>query len=142
MSRMIRYALLIGFSVLFAGVPAKADNQVVLKAYEGYDFAKHAVTKVGDANADVSFAVGKQRAGAVGAISAKKIKNLGQGMPDAAAFLGVQQWPSAVSNPIPGYYAVQGHDGRSIYLVQLQSYDNPGNAASRWQMSFTFERLQ
>lgn len=142
MSRVVRYALLVGFSLLFAGAPASASNEVILKAHEGYSFAKHTVTKDGDTNADVAFAIGKQPDGAVGAISAKKIKNLGSGLPDATAFMGVQQWPGAVNNPVPGFYAVQGRDGRSIYLVQLLSYDNYGRSASRWQMSFTWERLQ
>ena len=140
MSKNVRYALLMAFSLLLAGAPANAENQVVLKAFEGYDFAKHAVTKSGDINADVLFAVAKP--GPVGAISAKRIKNLGQDLPSAAAFLGVQQWPGSVSNPMPGYYAVQGHDGRSIYLVQLLAFDNPGRSASDWHMSFTWERLQ
>ena len=142
MSRTVRYALLVGFSLLFAAGPANADNQVILKAHEGYSFAKHTVTKDVDTNADVAFAVGKVPDGAVGVISAKKIKNLGSDLPGAAAFMGVQQWPGAVNNPMPGYYAVQGRDGRSIYLVQLLSYDNPGRSASHWQMSFTWERLQ
>ena len=142
MSKIVRYALLVGVSLLFAGAPANAESQVILKAHEGYSFAKHAVTKDVDANADVAFAIGKQPDGAVGAISAKKIKNLGSGLPDATAFMGVQQWPAAVNSPTPGYYAVQGKDGRSIYLVQVLSYDNPGRSASHWQMSFTWERLQ
>lgn len=142
MSRTVRYALLVGFSLLFAAGPANADNQVILKAHEGYSFAKHTVTKDVDTNADVAFAIGKVPDGAVGAISAKKIKNLGSGLPDAAAFMSMQQWPGTVNNPMPGFYAVQGRDGRSIYLVQLLSYDNPGRSASRWQMSFTWERLQ
>ena len=140
MSRTVRYALLMGLSVMFADAPANAGNQVVLKANEGYDFVKHVVTKPGDANADVSFAIAKP--GPVGALAAKKIKNLGQGLPDAAAFMGVQQWPGTVANPVPGYYAVQGHDGRSIYLVELQSFDNPGSQAANWHMSLTYERLQ
>jgi hypothetical protein len=135
----VRYALLAFLSVLFAGIPARAENQVVLKAFQGYDFTKHAVTKSGDQNADVSFAVDKAT---VGAISARKIKNLGSGLPDATAFLGVQQWPAVITTPTPGYYAVQGHDGRSIYLVQLLSFDNPGHVAAHWQMSLTWERLQ
>ena len=139
MSKLVRYALLAVLSVLFAGIPAKAEDQVVLKAYEGYDFTKHAVTKSGDLNADVSFAIGN---GAVGAISARRIKSLGSDLPDASAFFGVQQWPAAISTPAPGYYAVQGHDGRSIYLVQLLAYNNPGRSAAHWQMSLTWERLQ
>ena len=142
MSRIVRYALLLGFSVMFAAAPANAENQIVLKANEGYNFAKHAVTKGGDVNADVSFAIGKLNDGSVGAISARKIKNLGQNLPDATAFMGIQQWPGAVSNPVPGYYAVQGHDGRSIYLVQLLAYDNPGRSASNWHMSISWERLE
>lgn len=140
MSRTVRYALLMGFSVLFAGAPANAENQVVLKANEGYDFAKHAVTKSGDISADVLFALAKP--GPVGELSARKIKNLGQNLPSATAFMGVQQWPGSVANPMPGYYAVQGRDGRSIYLVQLLAFDNPGRSASSWHMSFTWERLE
>ena len=139
MSKLVRYALLVVLSVLFAGIPAKAGDQVVLKAFQGYDFTRHAVTKSGDMNADVSFAIGN---GTVGAISARKIKALGSGLPDASAFLGVQQWPGAIPTPTPGYYAVQGHDGRSIYLVQLLTYDNPGRAAAHWQMSLSWERLK
>jgi len=136
-SKFTRYALLAVFPLMLAAAPATADSQVTLKAFEGYNFAKHAVMKSGDANADVSFAVGKQS----GALTARKIKPLGSNLPDASAFMGVQQWPAAIDNPMPGYYAVQGHDGRSIYLVQLLSYDNPGRP-THWQMSFTWEQLQ
>jgi hypothetical protein len=141
-SKSVRYALLFVASAAFASASANADTSVVLKANEGYDFVKHAVIKSGNMNADVSFAVNKQAGGAVAALSAKKIKNLGSDLPDATAFMGVQQWPGAVANPAPGYYAVQGHDGRSIYLVQLLAFDNPGKMATNWHMSFTYERLQ
>lgn len=142
MSNTVRFALLFAASALLASASANAETSVVLKANEGYDFARHAVIKSGDVNADVSFAIAKQPSGPVAALSAKKIKNLGGGLPDATAFMGVQQWPGAVSNPVPGYYAVQGHDGRSIYLVQLLAFDNPGKSAANWHMSFTYERLQ
>lgn len=142
MSNSIRYAFLFAAAACFAAAPASSETSVVLNANQGYDFVKHAVTKSGDLNADVSFAVNKRGGSAVGTLAAKKIKTLGADLPDATAFLGVQQWPGAVADPVPGYYAVQGHDGRSIYLVQLLAFENPGRSASNWHMSFTYERLQ
>ncbi len=142
MSSSIRTAFLCAATALFAASSASAETSVVLKANEGYDFARHAVTRSGDLNADVTFAISRQSGGPTGALSARKIKNLGSNLPDASAFMGLQQWPVAVSNPAPGYYAVQGHDGRSMYLVQVLAFENPGRSATNWQMSLTYERLQ
>ncbi len=136
MSKFVRYAFVALLAAAFAVVPASAEV-VTLKAHEGYDFIKKSVTKKGETNNDLSFAV----AGKKGAISAKKVKGLGQGLPDARAFLSVQSWPTSVEDPTPGYFAVQGRDGKSIYLVQLNSFSNYGKP-SNWEMSFSWERLQ
>ena len=122
----------------FAVVPASASDVVTLKAQEGFDFVKKSVTKKGETNNDLSFAVSASKKGA---IIAKKLKGLGQGLPDARAFLTVQSWPAAVEMPTPGYYAVQGRDGKSIYLVELNSFASYGKP-SNWEMSFSWERLQ
>lgn len=138
MSKFVRFAFVAILATAFAGVSASASDVITLKAQEGYDFVKKSVTKKGETNTDVSFAVSPSKKGAIGA---KKIKNLGQGMPDARAFLAMQSWPTAVEEPVPGYLAVQGRDGKSIYLVTLNSFATYGKP-SNWEMSFTWERLQ
>ncbi len=136
MSKFVRIA----FVAILAAVsaPAHASDVVTLKGLEGYDFVKKSVTKKGDANTDLSVVA---VAGRKSAIEAKKIKNLGQGLPDARAFLAIQSWPVSVEAPVPGYYAVEGRDGKSIYLVQLNSFAGDGRP-SNWEMSFSWERLQ
>lgn len=138
MSKFVRFAFVAILAAGFAGASANASDVITLKAQEGYDFVKKSVTKKGETNTDVSFAVSPSKKGAIGA---KKIKNLGQGMPDARAFLAMQSWPTAVEEPTPGYLAVQGRDGKSIYLVTLNSFATYGKP-SNWEMSFTWERLQ
>lgn len=136
MSKFVRIAFVAILAAAFA--PAHASDVITLKGQEGFDFIKKSVTKKGDANTDLSVVA---VAGRKGAIAAKKIKSLGQAMPDARAFLTIQSWPASVETPTPGYYAVEGRDGKSIYLVQLSSFADYGKPAT-WEVSFTWERLQ
>jgi len=133
-SKAVRFALMIAVAGLFACASSWASDTVLLKGAQGYDFQKNTVTKQGDTNYDIALGAN--------ALSARKIKALGQEMPDARAFAAIKSWPSTVTAPTPGYYAVQGRDGRSIYLVQVYSVDGQGKVASHWQASFTWERLE
>lgn len=138
MSRFVRFAFVALLASGFAATAASASDLVTLKAQEGYDFVKKSVTKKGDANTDLSFAVSPAKKGG---IAARRLKGLGQGMPDARAFLQVQSWPAVAEQPMPGYYAVQGRDGKSIYLVTVNAFSDYGKP-SNWELSFTWERLQ
>jgi hypothetical protein len=133
-SKAVRFASMVVIAGLFACVPSRAGDPVFLKGAEGYSFQKNAVAKKGDANFDIALGADS--------LSARKIKALGGNLPDARAFATVQSWPATVASPLPGYYAVQGHDGRSIYLVQVLSVNGSGKAPSHWSASFTWEKLQ
>lgn len=137
MSRFVRFAFVALLASGFAATAAAADV-VTLKAHEGYDFVKKSVTKKGETNTDFTFTVNPNKKGGV---AARRLKSLGQGMPDARAFQQVQSWPAAAEEPASGYYAVQGRDGKSIYLVTINSFADYGKPAS-WEMSFTWEKLQ
>lgn len=138
MSRFVRFAFVTLLASGFAAMSAGASDLVTLKASEGYDFVKKTVTKKGDANADFTFTVNP---GKKGGIAARHLKGLGQGLPDAHAFQQVQSWPASAVEPMPGYYAIQGRDGKSVYLVSITGFADYGKPTS-WEMSFTWEKLQ
>jgi hypothetical protein len=134
MSKAVRFAFMIVLTGLFACAPSRAGDPIFLKGAEGYSFQKSAVTKKGDTNFDIALGADS--------LSARKIKALGQNLPDARAFATVQSWPATVASPLPGYYAVQSRDGRGIYLVQVLSVNGSGKVPSHWSASFTWEKLQ
>ena len=104
-------------------VPAMADGTLVLKDSQGYDFTKAAVTKTGDRNADISFTGGRKAA-----LAATKIKGFGPSVPPAAAFNSMKSWSASVDAPTPGYYAVQGRDHRTVYLLQVTNIADQGKS--------------
>ena len=110
-----------------ATVPAIADGSLALKAPQAYNFTRSVVTKIGDPNADLSFSVGGDK---TVVLAANRIKGFGPSAPGPAAFNGIKSWPGSVSAPAPGYFVVQGHDGRTVYLVQVTNVDNQGKAGS------------
>jgi len=116
-----------------AMVPAFADGNFVLKASQGFNFARNALTSSDDPNADVAFARG--------ALGARKIKGFGSQMPGLAGFNDIGSWGSQVNTPAPGYYVVQGHDGKTVYLVQVTSFGNQTLAVSKWELQVSWEKL-
>ncbi|MBF0530079.1 MAG: hypothetical protein HQK55_12575, partial [Deltaproteobacteria bacterium] len=80
---------------------------------------------------------------ALATLGAKKIKEFGQEKPDikALSLQKVDAWQSYANAPAPGYYVVQGMDGRSLYLIKVISFKNQGKAASYWELTFSWEKI-
>lgn len=120
---MFRKYAFAALAVAALTVPARADGTLVLKDSQGYDFTKASVTKTGDRNADISFTGGKKAA-----LAATKIKGFGPSVPPAAAFNDMKSWTGSVDAPAPGYYAVEGRDHRTVYLLQVTNVADQGKS--------------
>lgn len=132
--------------ILTGAAPASAAETLTLKVYEGYNFASHAVMKSGDPKADISFYVNTGRRGAMsfqlGAIGAKRLKECGKAKPNASVLQNRAQWGNSANAPSAGdYFALEGADGKSLYLVKIIGFENQGKASSYWQLTLSWEKL-
>ena len=135
--------------LIFMAFPVFTDaaNTVTLKVYQGYRFSDKTVTRSGDKQNDFSFYVNMGRQGArsfaLGALGGTKIKEFGREKPDAKSFTPqtISGWKTYANAPSPGYYVVQGADGKSLYLIEVISFKNQGKAAAYWELTFSWEKL-
>ncbi len=144
-NRMLPILLIVVLNPISAHV--LAADVVSLKVYEGYRFSDKAVTKSGDKSADISFFVnmGRRNASsfALATLGAKKIKEFGTEKPDvkALSLQNANSWEHYANAPVPGYYVVQGEDGKTFYLIKVISFKNQGKAASYWDLTFSWEKI-
>ena len=142
----LSFVLLVMLFISLASV-AQAANSVTLKVYQGYRFSDKAITKSGDKQNDLSFYVNMGRQGArsfaLGALGGAKIKEFGNEKPDAKTLTPqvVSGWKSYANAPSPGFYVVQGADGKSLYLIEVKSFKNQGKASAYWELTFTWEKF-
>lgn len=134
--RLCRWVLAV---VILCSVPVfAASGSFQLKIFEGYNFATRSVVKSGGTS-DLSFTYQTRRLGMISYLSAPKIKQF-ETPPSGLTAAQVESWKDYVAGPSPDYYVIKGKDGH-YYQVRLLKFENQGEAASSWLMTFEWQEI-
>ncbi len=138
MTRLL--ALLLSLSIL--GTAETAASRFQLHISQGYRFDTGEVTKSGD-DADLSFTYQLRRIGQISFLQAPHIKRFEtRPQPGTLTPAEIATWDHSVAAPSPGYYVIQGRSPAHHYLLHLEKFENQGKAASRWELTFSWETLK
>lgn len=139
-------AVLMAAMLLFAA-NVYALEPVTLKIYQGVKFSDGTVVKSDDKAADLSFSVNRGRRGALSfelaAFGAKGIKEFGEKKPEPVELSidSAGKWKDHLNAPSAGYYGVLGADGNSVYLVEVLSFENQGQASANWVVTLKWDAV-